>query len=110
MDNKNESVDVKLAKNGLYVRGVVISNTARTFKRKDGTGLGVKVLTELALQPGVATYERFFDPAKDPEVKVQGEEVISFPKLPDFSSLTLRVERYRVYDDKLFITAAEKIG
>ena len=66
--------------------------------------------TELALQPGVATYERFYDPATDAEVKVQGEEVISFPKLPDFSPLTLRVERYRAYDDKLFITAAEKIG
>ncbi len=110
MVNKTEPANMKLPKNGLYVQGVVISNTARTFKRKDGTGLGVKVLTELALQPGVATYERFFDPTKDPEVKVQGEEVISFPKLPDFESLTLRVERYRVYDEKLFITGAERIG
>ncbi len=110
MDNKTESVNVKLPKTGLYVRGVVISNTARTFKRKDGTGLGVKVLTELALQPGVATYERFFDPGKDPEVKLQGEEVVSFPKLRDFETLTLRVERYRVFDEKLFITGAERIG
>jgi hypothetical protein len=93
----------------LYVRGVVISNTARTFKRKDGAGLGAKVLTELALQPGVATYERFFDPAKDTEVKVQGEEVVSFPKLRDFETLTLRVDRYRVHDEKLFITGAERI-
>lgn len=110
MANKPESTEVKLAKNGLYVQGVVISNSARIFKRKDGTGVGVKVLTELALQPGVATFERFFDPAKDTEVKVQGEEVVSFPKLPEFSTLTLRVEKYRVYDDKLFITGAERIA
>jgi hypothetical protein len=41
---------------------------------------------------------------------VQGEEVISFPKLADFQPLTLRVERYRVYDEKLYITGAERIG
>ncbi len=56
------------------------------------------------------TYERFFDPGKDPEVKLQGEEVVSFPKLRDFETLTLRVERYRVFDEKLFITGAERIG
>jgi hypothetical protein len=41
---------------------------------------------------------------------MQGEAVVSFPKLPDFQPLTLRVERYRVYDEKLFITGAERIG
>ena len=110
MANKTESADLKLPRNGFYVQGVVISNSARIFKRKDGSGVGVKVLTELALQPGVATYERFYDPAKDTEVKVQGEEIISFPKLVEFSTITLRVEKYRVFDDKLSITAAEKVG
>lgn len=100
-----------MPRNGLFVQGVVISNSARLFKRKDGTGVGVRVITELALQPGVATYERFFDPTKDVEaVKVQGEEIVSFPKFADFSSLVLRVERYRVFDDKLVITAAEKLN
>ena len=50
------------------------------------------------------------DPAKDTEVKLQGEEVVSFPKLRDFETLTLRVERYRVFDEKLFITGAERVG
>jgi len=89
---------------------VVISNSARIFKRKDGSGIGVIVRTEVALQPGLATYERFFDPAKDTEVKVQGEDVISFPKLKEFSSVLLRVEKYRVFDDRLVVTAAERIS
>ena len=110
MDNKPESEGMKLPRNGFYVQGVVISNSARIFKKKDGTGISVKVVAELALQPGVANYERFFDPTKDVEVKVQGEEVVSYPELSEFSTITLRVERYRVFDDKLSITAAERIG
>ncbi|MBL9216718.1 MAG: hypothetical protein JNG83_14670 [Opitutaceae bacterium] len=110
MDNKPKSADLKLPRNGFYVQGVVISNSARVFKKKDGSGVSVKVVAELALQPGVANYERFFDPAKDVEVKVQGEEVVSYPKLAEFSTITLRVERYRVFDEKLSITAAEKVG
>lgn len=110
MATETKSADLKLPRNGFYVQGVVISNAARLFKRKDGSGIGVRVITELALQPGVATYERFFDPAKDTEVKVQGEQIVSFPKLADFSSLTLRVEKYRIFDEKLVITAAEKVG
>src|SRR4051812_11963235 len=109
MANKPESEGMKLPRNGFYVQGVVISNSARIFKKKDGTGVSVKVTVELALQPGVANYEKFFDPSKDAEVKVQGEEVISYPKLPEFSTVALRVERYRVFDDKLSITAAERI-
>jgi hypothetical protein len=110
MANEVKAAELKLPRNGFYVKGVVISTAARLFKRKDGSGVGVRVITELALQPGVATYERFYDPAKDTEVKVQGEQIVSFPKLADFTSLTLRVEKYRVYDDKLIITAAEKVG
>ena len=110
MSNKPETTETKLPKHGVYVQGVVVSNTARTFKRKDGSGLGVRVSTELALQPGMATYDRFFDPVKDSEVKLQGEEVVSFPKLPDLQVVTLRVERYRVYDGRLFVTGAERVG
>jgi hypothetical protein len=110
MDNESKSADLKLPRNGFYVQGVVISTAARLFRRKDGSGVGVRVITELALQPGVATYERFFDPTKDTEVKVLGEQVVSFPKLPDFSPVTFRVEKYRVFDEKLVITAAERVG
>lgn len=44
------------AANGVYVRGVVVSNRAKAFKRKDGTGISVAVECEIALQPGVATW------------------------------------------------------
>jgi hypothetical protein len=46
---------------------------------------------------------QFSDPAQDPRVT-------SFPKLRNSKTLTLRFERYRVYDEKLFITGAERIG
>ena len=42
-----------LAANGVYVRGIVVSNRAKAFKRKDGTGTSVAVEHEIALQPGV---------------------------------------------------------
>lgn len=105
-----KTTDLKLPRNGFFVQGVVISNSARVFKKKDGSGVTVRVIAELALQPGVANYERFFDPSKDTEVKVQGDEVISYPKLKEFSTVTLRVERYRVYNEILSITAHETLA
>ena len=35
------------APNGVYVRGVVVSNRAKAFKRKDGTGISVAVECEI---------------------------------------------------------------
>jgi hypothetical protein len=87
-----------------------IPASVRLARRKDGSGVAVRVITEIALQPGVAAYERYFDAAKDTEVQVLGEQVVSFPKLPDLTALTLRIERYRVYDEKLVITEAERVG
>ena len=58
--------------NGLFVRGVVMSSVAKVLKRKDGTGVFVIVRNEIALQPGLATWEAFHDP-KDGKVKLDGE-------------------------------------
>ena len=38
---------------------------------------------ELALQPGLAVWEAFHDP-KDGKVKLDGENVVAFPKLAEF--------------------------
>jgi hypothetical protein len=48
--------------NGLFVRGVVMSSTAKAHKRKDGTGVFVIARHELALQPGLAVWEEFHEP------------------------------------------------
>ena len=92
--------------NGLFVRGVVMSSTAKAHKRKDGTGVFVIVRHELALQPGLAVWEAFHDP-KDGKVKLDGENVITFPKLPEFQQVTLKVLRWEERDKRLIIKEAQ---
>ena len=94
--------------NGLFVRGVVMSSVAKVLKRKDGTGVFVIVRNEIALQPGLATWEAFHDP-KDGKVKLDGENVIEFPKLPDFQQVTLKVLRWEEKDKWFVIKDAEVV-
>ena len=95
--------------NGLFVRGVVMSSTAKALKRKDGTGVFVIVRNEIALQPGLALWEAFHDP-KDGKVKLDGENVIEFPKLPDFQQVTLKVLRWEEKDKRFVIKDAELVA
>jgi len=90
---------------GLYVQGRVISTAASLFKRKDGSRL-VKVAHEIAIEPGVVKLERFFD-AKATEVKIEGENVIEFPRLPHYEPIALRVVAYRIFRDELYVTKAD---
>jgi hypothetical protein len=94
---------------GLFVRGVVMSSTAKAHKRKDGTGVFVIVRHELALQPGLAVWEAFHDP-KDGKVKLDGENVVTFPKLPEFQQVTLKVLRWEERDKRLVIKDAELVA
>ena len=96
------------ALNGLFVRGVVMSSTAKALKRKDGTGMFVIARHELALQPGLALWEAFHDP-KDGKVKLDGENVIEFPKLADFQQVTLKVLRWEEKDKRFIIKDAELV-
>ncbi len=94
-------------RNGIYVRGVVISNRANAFRRKDGSGMLVKVSHEIALQPGVAIWERYFSPGTDLEVRVGSDgKVLSFPTLEEFKPISIRVERFKLDADKLVVTQA----
>ena len=95
--------------NGLFVRGVVMSSTAKAHKRKDGTGVFVIARHELALQPGLAVWEAFHDP-KDGKVKLEGESVVTFPKLPEFQQVTLKVVRWEERDKHLVIKDAEMVA
>ena len=100
------------AANGVYVRGVVVSNRAKAFKRKDGTGTSVAVEYEIALQPGVATWVRYFEPAKDNSVRVEGDQVVEFPKLKEFQQVTIRATRVRTdeHTGQLVIKAGELLA
>ena len=89
--------------------GVVMSSTAKAFNRKDGTGKVVCVRHELALQPGLAVWEAFHDP-KDGKVKLDGENVVTFPKLPEFQQVTLKVIRWEERDKRLVVKDAELVA
>ncbi len=93
---------------GILVKGIVISSRATARKRKDGTGVFVIAEHEIALQPGMARYEQFLDPDKDP-VKLSGLEVKSFPELKAFEEVTLRVDKFKLAGDTLVITRGERI-
>ena len=95
--------------NGLFVRGVVMSCAAKVHKRKDGSGMFVIVRHELALQPGLAVWEAFHDP-KDGKVKIEGDIVTVFPKVPDFQQVTVKVIRWEERDKRLVIREGETIG
>ena len=95
--------------NGLIVRGVVMCSSAKVHKRKDGSGVFVIVRHEIALQPGLAVWEAFHDP-KDGKVKLDGENVVAFPKLPEFQQVTLKVLRWEERDKRLVIKDAEMVA
>ena len=61
---------------------------------------------ENALQPGLAIWEAFHDP-KDGKVKLDGENVIEFMKLPEMQQITLKVLRWEERDKRLVIKEAQ---
>lgn len=94
--------------NGLFVRGMVMSNTAKVFNRKDGSGKIVCVQHEIALQPGLAVYEEYPD-LKDGKVKLDGDKVVEFPKMPEMQQITLKVLRWEERDKRLVIKDAQVV-
>ena len=90
------------------MRGVTLCSSAKAHKRRDGTGVFVIVRHELALQPGLAVWEVFHDP-KDGRVKLEGENVAEFPKMPEFQQVTLKVLRWEEKDKRLVIKDAELV-
>jgi hypothetical protein len=95
--------------NGLFVRGVVMSSTAKVFNRKDGSGKVVCVRHEIALQPGMAVFEEYPD-LKDGKVKLDGDNVIEFHKLPEMQQVTLKVMRWEEKDKRFIIKEAQMVA
>jgi hypothetical protein len=85
-----------------------MSNAAKALKRKDGSGMLVITRTEIALQPGLAVWEMFHDP-KDGKVKLDGDKVVDYPKLPELQPVTLKVLRWTEKDSRLVIQDAEAV-
>ena len=106
-NTKPTAKDEKL--NGLFVRGVVMSSTAKVFNRKDGSGKVVCVRHEIALQPGMAVFEEYPE-LKDGKVKLDGDKVVEFPKLPEFQQITLKVLRWEERDKRLVIKEAQMVA
>ncbi|HRE05085.1 MAG TPA: hypothetical protein PKX00_05715 [Opitutaceae bacterium] len=94
MDKSNVSTPA-MPTSGIYVHGVIVSNRAKAFNRKDGSGISVVVDHEIALQPGVAVWQRFFDPKKDSGVKLEGDSVVEFPRLKEFQHVRIRASKIR---------------
>jgi hypothetical protein len=104
-----DNTKTKVSAGGLYVRGIVVSSSANAFQRKDGSGIVVKVQHEIATQPGVVLFEQYMDPKESKEVKVEGDKVVAFPQLAQFSNLTLKVLRYRFDRERFIVTGAEQV-
>ena len=94
---------------GMFVRGVVVSSSAKVFNRKDGSGKIVCVRHEIALQPGLVMYE-VYPPIDGKTVRLDGESVVDFPRLPELQPITLRVLRWDERNKGLVIKEAERIG
>jgi len=114
MDNINKTAEKNPATpaNGVYVRGVIVSNRAKAFKRKDGTGTSVAVEHEVALQPGIATWVRYFEPRTDASVRVEGDTVVEFPRFKEFQQVTIRATRVKSdeHTGQLIIKAGELVS
>jgi molybdopterin-guanine dinucleotide biosynthesis protein A len=97
MDNVIKPTDKSptVTGNGVFVRGVIVSNRAKAFKRKDGSGVSVIVEHEIATQPGVAIWTLYFDPKLDTTIRVDGDKVIEFPKMKEFQQVTIKANRVR---------------
>lgn len=106
-DSKQAAKSEKL--NGLFVVGVVMSSMAKAFNRKDGSGKVICIRHEIALQPGLAVFEEYPDP-KDGKVKLDGDNVVEFPKLPEFQQVTLKVIRWEERDKRLVIKEAQMVA
>ena len=77
------------------------------MRRKDGSGSFVMVTHEIATQPGVVEYTQYLDVANDPGIKVQGDDVLEYPKLPEMKPVSLKVLSWRANDKKFIVTRGE---
>ena len=86
-----------------------MSSSAKVFNRKDGSGKLVVIRHELALQLGLAVVEDYPE-LKDGKVKLAGDKVVEFPRLPDMQQVTLKVLRWEERNKHLVIKEAQMVA
>lgn len=100
MDMKTEKkTAVSTSGTGIYLRGIVISNSARKITSKKDGSVYVIVRHEVAIDPGLAILERFLKLGEDVGIQVEGDEVKAFPKLESFKPVHAKVSRFRMDGD-----------
>jgi hypothetical protein len=109
MSDKTEMTLPAGFESGLFVSGVVVSSSARAFHRKDGT-IAVSVRNEIAYEGGVLAIESFVDPREDARVKVDQLNVVEFLKLETFKPVRFRIEKWKVFNNQLIATKAERLA
>lgn len=104
-----ENQKVNIPAGGIYVRGIVVSKSARTGISAKTGKRWVIVKHELATQPGLVVVDQFLDPEKEPSIKIEGDRVVAFPSFNDMETVTLKVKRCRYDRDHLVIEEAERV-
>ena len=99
-NKQNNIAPVIGSKPGIYVQGMVISNSARKITMKNGD-VRVAIKTEVALDPGVIALDRFVDPDLEREIQLKGDEVVSFPKIKKFEMALFLVKRVKEYNNQM---------
>ena len=69
----------------------------------------VCVRHELALQPGLAIFEEYPE-LNAGKVKLNGDKVVEFPRLPEMQQVTLKVLRWEERDKHLVIKEAQMVA
>ena len=82
----------RLDQNGIFVRGVAISNSAIKITTKTG-GVLALIKYELALEPGTIVLQEFLDPKDHPQIQIEGDEVTKFPLLELYKPYTVKAIR-----------------
>lgn len=108
-ENKENTAMPTGFESGLFVSGIVVSSTARAFNLKKRVGIGVSVRHELAYDGGMLSIEEFIDPNEDRRVRVEGLQVVEFPQLKAFEPVRFRIDRFRVFNNQLVATKAERM-
>jgi hypothetical protein len=108
-DTKPTTDKVKIDNNGIFVRGVPVSTTARAVRRKDGSGSFVIITTELATQPGLVLWEQFMDPVQRTDIQLKDGNVTGFPKPKEYEPLILKADRVKMRGETLVLSHAEPV-
>ena len=76
------------------------------FNRKDGSGSSVVVTHEIGTKPGLLKWVDYLE-TNDPRLKIQGEEVIEFPKYEELKEIQIKVHSIQADKGHITVKSAE---